>query len=211
MKRCSGTGKAKDFEGCGVELPFSEKNGLKSYKAKYGLGTACKCYSKWLLSTEEGNKVFAKSIITGKSKVAKNYKKKHREEKEKNKSISKLISEARKPFHKWIRFRDANKPCISCGSIDSKIWDAGHFYKAELYTALIFDERNVNKQCRKCNTFLGGNENNYRLGLIKRYGEEFVNNLDLDSKSKRTYKFTKEEIRNIKIKYQNKNTTQWQN
>jgi 2-C-methyl-D-erythritol 4-phosphate cytidylyltransferase len=66
-----------------------------------------------------------------------------KEYKEQNKSIAQLIQEARKPFQQWIRIRDANKPCISCGSVDSMIWDAGHFKKAELYPGMIFNEMNV--------------------------------------------------------------------
>lgn len=46
MKKCKGTGKAKNF-GCGVELPFTEKNGIKTYKATYGLGIDCGCFYKF--------------------------------------------------------------------------------------------------------------------------------------------------------------------
>jgi len=92
-------------------------------------------------------------------------------------------------------------PCISCGTVKAQIWDGGHFYKAELYTGLIFNEDNSHKQCRKCNTFLGGNENNYRLGLIERFGIKFVEELDELSINSRTYKFKKDELREIKQKY----------
>ena len=45
-KICKGTSKAKNF-GCGEQLPFSERNGLKTYKAKYGLGLDCGCFNNW--------------------------------------------------------------------------------------------------------------------------------------------------------------------
>lgn len=46
MKKCKGSGKAKNY-GCGVSLPFSERNGLKTYKSKYGLGYDCGCIQKY--------------------------------------------------------------------------------------------------------------------------------------------------------------------
>jgi hypothetical protein len=106
------------------------------------------------------------------------------------------------PFQKWIRLRDANDGCISCDSVNVKIWHAGHYFKAELFTGLIFDEINVNKQCEKCNTFLGGNETGYRKGLIAKYGEKVVKDLELRSNELREYKFTREELKEIKTKYQ---------
>jgi hypothetical protein len=149
-------------------------------------------------------------IFVGKDskKKVKKQEKENRKEKRKyiedNKSIKQLIAEAKKPYQKWIRFRDANQPCISCGSTTADIWDGGHFYKAELYTGMIFNENNVHKQCRKCNSFLGGNENNYRLGLIKRYGMDYVLELDAMAITARMYKFTKDEVRELKAKYLNK-------
>jgi hypothetical protein len=75
----------------------------------------------------------------------------------------------------------------------------GHF-KAELYSGLIFDERNVHKQCRKCNRFKNGNELQYRKGLIESYGVEFVDKLETDSITKK--EFTSSQNRTEqKIKY----------
>lgn len=45
-KICKGTGKCKG-NGCGVKLPYTERNGLKTYKAKFGLGIDCGCYYKF--------------------------------------------------------------------------------------------------------------------------------------------------------------------
>ena len=194
-KRCFGTGKAKGH-GCKkmVDVRFR----------KYGLGISC-CYTHWLLGTPEGVEVMNKSKIVSKKRVDKEQKKKHREAKlkfkEDNKTIRQLINEARIPFHKYIRIRDANNACISCGLTISEIWDAGHFYKAELYTGLIFDEDNCHKQCRKCNSFLGGNENNYRIRLIEVYGQGFVNGLDEKSKTARLHRFSRDELKEIKRKY----------
>ena len=104
-------------------------------------------------------------------------------------------------FQRWIRLRDKDKPCISCGTISSSVWDGGHFKKAELYSGVIFHEHNVNLQCGKCNRFLGGNELNYRTGLIAKIGEQAVLNLEHLAEMSRMKKYTNEELEEIKLKY----------
>lgn len=117
------------------------------------------------------------------------------------KSYAQRLSEAKKVFQKWIRLRDKDKPCISCGTISSSVWDGGHFKKAELYSGVIFHEHNVNLQCGKCNRFLAGNELNYRTGLIAKIGEEAVLNLEHLAEMSRMKKYTNEELEEIKLKY----------
>ena len=121
-----------------------------------------------------------------------------------NESVTKLESIARRWFQKWIRFRDRALPCISCGSIYAK-WDSGHYFKAELYSGLIFDEMNVNKQCAYCNgTKMHGNLSGYRIGLVKKYGKLAVEGLEEISDSMRGYKYTRLELKEIIEKYKAK-------
>jgi len=82
-----------------------------------------------------------------------------------------MIKKAQIVFNKFIRERDKDKGCISCGS---QVTQAGHFYSQGHHSALRFNEINVNGQCIRCNCFLHGNLLNYRSGLIKRYGEQKV-------------------------------------
>jgi hypothetical protein len=190
-KKCKGIGRAKAHPGCG-ELSHRRKYGLCPY-----------CLIDWAENFEEGKEWMQKQFLPkAKRKAQKTRKKNEREQREKLKSIRRLINEARTPFQKWIRFRDANDPCISCGSTTSSIWDAGHYLKAELYTGLIFDETNVNKQCRKCNSYLGGNESAYRVGLVKKYGEKKVKALELAADKMRTYRYSREELIDLKKRYQ---------
>ncbi len=186
-KKCKGTGRAIG-SGCGNPTKWR----------KYGL--CMDCYKIWLYSTPEGDKVLNSGLKRAKKHVENENKKIKREFKEKNKSITKLKQEARSVFQQWIRMRDANLKCISCGN-DSEIWDAGHFKKAELYSGLIFDERNVWKQCRKCNTYLDGNEGEYRKRLIEMFGQEWMDVLDDDAIKLRSYKWTREELIETKEKY----------
>jgi hypothetical protein len=122
--------------------------------------------------------------------------------KDKLKTLGQYEAEAKKSFQKWIRMRDVSLPCISCGNMKATDWAGGHYFSAGKYSGLMFDERNCHKQCNThCNKFLAGNLLEYRKGLIKRYGIEFVEQLESESDSKRDYKFTKEELIAKKLKY----------
>ena len=70
-----------------------------------------------------------------------------------NKNTKQLKDKLVKLFHKFIRERDKDKPCISCGQYTTL--QAGHFYSGGHYSALRFDEDNVHGQCLRCNTLLG--------------------------------------------------------
>jgi hypothetical protein len=57
MKVCKGTGKAKG-KGCGNQLQYAERGGMKVYFSKYGLGTSgCKCFYSWFEMPEPIKKV----------------------------------------------------------------------------------------------------------------------------------------------------------
>ena len=186
-KPCKGHGKAK---GCGCGTVTDVK------KRKYGLCPVC--FWDWMQTTEEGRAHYESTF------VKKTLKKKDREQREALKSIARLKQEARVPFQKWIRLRDINDACISCGTTTAKLWHAGHYKKAEIFSGVVFNEMNVNKQCEKCNTFLGGNESEYRKGLVKKYGEEKVKQLEEEADRTRNHKYDREELKEIKTKYQKK-------
>ena len=122
--------------------------------------------------------------------------------KDKLKTLSQYEAEAKKSFQKYIRMRDASLPCISCNNSKTTDWAGGHFYSAGMYSGLMFDERNCHKQCNTyCNKHLSGNLLEYRKGLIKRYGNDFVEALDKVSNEKRNYKYSKDELIAKKLKY----------
>jgi hypothetical protein len=123
------------------------------------------------------------------------------EAKQKLKTQAQLRNPIKLHFQKWVRMRDIKEPCISCGTTEAK-WDGGHYLKAEIYSGVIFDERNVNKQCSYCNQYLDGNTAAYRQGLIKKIGLEAVIALEELANETRTKKWTIEELQQIKNKYQ---------
>ena len=158
-------------------------------------------YTKWLTETEKGKEFMAKKIEKAKRQVAKVEKEADDKIREKLKTLGEFESEAKKEFQKFIRKRDAELPCISCGTMTTDLWDGGHFKKAELYSGVIYDEMNCHKQCRKCNRFLGGNELNFREGLVVRYGEAYVLEIEQRAAQLRVYKYTKDQLKEIREKY----------
>lgn len=201
-KTCKkGIGRALGFEGCNTIRKVS-LYGKTNFK--YGLGIDCRCYSKWLTTTEKGKEILNKTI--SRVKEPREILEKYREESKKNKSLSYLIQNTVNLCHKYIKLRDKGKPCISCNSNWHNDFHAGHFYKAELYTTLKLNEYNINAQCQKCNLFYDGNEGGYRIGLINRYSKQFLNDLDslalLDKKER--FKWDRNELKKIQEYYKNK-------
>jgi len=187
MKACKGINKAKG-QGCGGDKII----------LRYGL--CIECFPKWLYNSEEGQKLIEKTRIKAKKVVAFSQKKEATKIKKETrfelKTYPQRVNEARAVFQKWIRNRDKDDCCISCSTPFADEWHAGHFKKAEIYSQLIFNEDNVNKQCKKCNYYLDGNEANYRQGLVKKIGEEAVKELDQATPNK-VYRYSNEELKNI--------------
>ncbi|WP_249201251.1 recombination protein NinG [Burkholderia cenocepacia] len=103
-----------------------------------------------------------------------------REALEKSKSRWAHLKELQALFNRWIRARDADLPCISCGrpASWSGQWDAGHYRSVGSNPASRFNPLNVNKQCGPCNVHLSGNLIAYRAGLVQKIGLEAVERLE---------------------------------
>lgn len=97
---------------------------------------------------------------------------------EKLKSRADWAREAQAAFNAYIRLRDADLPCISCGRHHTGQYHAGHYLSVGARPELRFNEFNVNKQCAQCNTYNSGNIAKYRLGLIEKQGLEVVEALE---------------------------------
>lgn len=80
------------------------------------------------------------------------------------------LKEAQTAFNAWIRERDKELPCISCGRHHDGQWHAGHYLSTGARPELRFDPNNCHRQCQPCNTHLHGNLVLYRAELIKRIG-----------------------------------------
>lgn len=109
--------------------------------------------------------------------------------KEAQKTVKQLKARAQKWFNVWIRERDADEPCISCGVVNPPMtiggqWDAGHFISRGSHPELAFDEDNCHKQCKSCNGASKYNKakeatvsQQYETNLIKKIGQERVDRL----------------------------------
>ena len=113
--------------------------------------------------------------------------------------LPKLLKKAQIVFNRFIRERDKDKGCISCGS---QVTEAGHYYSQGHHSALRFNEVNVNGQCTRCNCFLHGNLIQYRNGLISRYSEVEIILLDSIGTRNPLRKYQRHELEFIIKHYQ---------
>lgn len=94
---------------------------------------------------------------------------------EKIKPKAKWLKEAQVFVNRYVRWRDRNEGCISCGTKADVQYAAGHFRSRGAASHLRFNLDNIHKQCnRRCNLALSGNLLEYEKGLIKRIGIERV-------------------------------------
>lgn len=107
-------------------------------------------------------------------------------------TLPRLLAKAQKVFNAWIRNRDKDSSCISCGKY--KIEHACHFYSAGQYSALRFNEDNVNGGCLACNYYKHGELNFYRIHIEKRIGKDRLALLDSTATRNRTKKWSREEL-----------------
>lgn len=121
----------------------------------------------------------------------------------KQKTLGKLKAEVQIVFNSFIRKRDEGKPCISCN--ENKPLECGHFFSVGSYDGLRFDEDNAHGESVYSNRFDESHLIPYRDNLLERIGKERFDELykrAADYK-KFGYKWSREELIDIKKKYQN--------
>ena len=134
-------------------------------------------------------------------KAATQDRKKTREKLDAMRTKPQLVKVAQTAFNAFVRARDADKPCISCGkppSTETNQTDAGHFRSVGSAPHMRFVEDNVHGQCKHCNQFLAGNVLAYRKGLIERIGLTRVEQIESDQTVR---KYTKEGLQEIAKHY----------
>jgi len=114
---------------------------------------------------------------------------------------SEWLKDAEAAFNAYIRARDKDRPCISCGRFHTGSYDAGHYRSVGAAQHLRFNEDNVHKQCCQCNQHKSGNAIEYRIGLVARIGIERVERLETNNEIK---KWSIEEAKAIKAEYKAK-------
>jgi hypothetical protein len=119
----------------------------------------------------------------------------------KTKSLPKLKKDLQLIFNQYIRIRDKDQPCISCG-LPKENKQAGHYFATKGYDGLRFDEDNVHGECSGCNCFDESHLIGYGENLIERIGVDRYETLKQKaSEYKRNgYKWSRSELME-KIEY----------
>lgn len=120
---------------------------------------------------------------------------------DKLKTRAEWAREAQAAFNSWVRLRDADQPCISCGRHHGGQYHAGHYLSVGARPELRFEPLNVHKQCAPCNTHLSGNAVLYRKALIVKIGLELVEWLEGAHPAKH---YTTQDLAEIKKTYAGK-------
>lgn len=102
-----------------------------------------------------------------------------REYRVRTESLSDATRKAQAACNRYVRARDAGKPCISCGALPGDTVyggnrDAGHYRSTGACPQLRFEPLNIQIQCTRCNRQLSGNHVAYRAGLLERIGADRV-------------------------------------
>lgn len=130
-----------------------------------------------------------------------------RRRKEAIKTIPVLIKEAQREFNAYIRARDRDQPCISCGAPPPDLSglhagrDAGHYRSVGSASHIRFHEDNVHAQCVHCNQWGSGRAVDYRIGLVARLDLARVEALEHNNTP---HKWTNDELRGIRDTYRAK-------
>lgn len=142
---------------CGCGRTFTPRS---STQVAYGWECALKIAEKARVKREQAEKKIERKAI--------------REAKEKIKTRRDWMKEAQQAVNEYVRERDKDLPCISCGRHHQGQWHAGHYLSRGAHPELALDPRNIMRQCAPCNTHLSGNQVNYRKGLMERHGADLV-------------------------------------
>lgn len=126
---------------------------------------------------------------------------KDRARKERLKSKREWAKEAQAAVNAWVRQRDADRPCISCGRFHAGQWHAGHYLSTGARPELRFEPLNIWKQCAPCNVHLSGNAVLFHQALVREIGIEKVEWLEGPHPVR---KYTADELKAIRDEYRAK-------
>lgn len=117
-----------------------------------------------------------------------------------------LLDAAEGMFNLFIRERDKDGRCISCGKnyTHENPIQAGHFYAAGMHPGLRFNENNAHGQCFTCNIVHHGNTVQYATRLEKKIGLSKLAELIVIADGTKNYKWSRIELAEVIIEYREK-------
>ena len=121
---------------------------------------------------------FKNECITKHNKITLEKKKAKAKKEFKENDKSTLLKLAQTVVNKYIRLRDLDKPCISCGHLGDRQIHAGHYRPMGNNQQLRFYTLNIFAQCSICNNYKSGNLAEYRMSLIKKLGIKKVEEIE---------------------------------
>jgi len=141
------------------------------------------------------------AIAIVRTKQAKRAAKQQRQDKQRIKTKAQYAKEAQIECNKYIRIRDKDLSCISCGRFHDGQYHASHYRSVGACPELRYCEWNIHKACSPCYLHKSGNILEYRIGLIQKIGIEKVE--WLESKHPANH-YSIEDLKGIKELYKQK-------
>lgn len=148
-------------------MSFGTQRKCKHCKTKFNPYTS---FQKYCLQTDE---CIAENNKQHKAKKSRELKKTFREN-----DKSTLLKLAENVVNTYIRLRDLEKPCCSCGHFGDRQFHSGHYMNVGGHQQLRFYTLNIHKQCSICNNWKSSNNQQYRPFMINKYGLDFVEKLE---------------------------------
>lgn len=167
-------------------------------------GVFCSIDSALEYTSEKRKKVTEKRIKKQREEANKAKRREYREIKKRLKPRTWHMNKAQKACNEYIRLRDSNLACISCGRYHNGQYHAGHYLTIGAHPELRFNELNIHAQCAPCNNELSGNLINYRINLIKKIG---INQVEWLESYHKLQHLTIEQINSIEKFYKKKSSS----
>jgi hypothetical protein len=167
FKPCKGT--TEQTVGFGCSLPNKER--------KFGLGISCKCYTNWLLNSEKGNEYLNRVTLNTTDKFAKS-KKTENSIKDRNTRIELMGNDDYRAkilqpnINKIARLIDFGCTCIATDKFGKM--SGGHRISVGANRSTALNLHNIHIQSFASNSWKGGDNLKYDIGIKERYGIEYL-------------------------------------
>lgn len=155
--------KAVSFNGCGKMINVSYR--------KFGLCPSC--YAEFLTETEQGKVIMQKAILKGRNQLKTVERKKTKQLKDSLYTPDKYRSKILQPtINKIARLIDYGCSCIATNNFGKM--NGGHRISVGANRSTSLNLHNIHIQSFQSNTFKSGDNIKYDIGIVERYGKEYL-------------------------------------